>query len=171
VKTVEDDTKDSQQLVRRASTPSRTPLSIKSAGSPNDYQFVYDTFSTQFRPFSSPPPLNLNPPAKDVAIARFFTDYILPGSETVPEEGYLEYLPKLHDEAFEGSCLRLTVSAVSLAHLGNIQRLPSLRSDAARDYAKALQLTKVALLSDAESRTTQTLLAVYLLSMYEVGQR
>ena len=116
---------------------------------------------------ASPPPF-LDISKKDIAIGLFFKDYVLPGSETNADEGYLDFLPELYAKASDNSCLKWAVSAVAMAHVGNTQRLPDMKQNAARDYNKALKLSMSALVSEEASRMTETLIAVYLLIFYEV---
>ena len=81
---------------------------------------------------------------------------------------YAQFLPMIYLEAGPASCLRLALRASSNINLANrVGQDPSWNAQAAVDYGTAIKATNAALQDPAECVSDQTLVAVWLLSVYE----
>lgn len=66
--------------------------------------------------------------------------------------------------------MQASVVATATAMLSRVRKLPSLKDVAHREYGSALRLLNSALSDVEEAKTNQTLGAVVLLAIYEVGR-
>lgn len=113
-------------------------------------------------------PRNLDRPLHELAVARFFQDYVVSSDPLDRRKGFLEFLPDLYACSPPGSCLSTTVSAIAFANFGGRFQLAEAKCLAAKSYGTALKLINIAIADPGEARGDETLLAVYLTSIYEV---
>jgi hypothetical protein len=87
--------------------------------------------------------------------------------------GFLAFLPSMVTKAAssnEESGLVFTCHAISYAFIANAYRTPEARSRRSLAYGKALQITNAALDDTIARVKDETLVSIWLLSMYEVFQ-
>jgi hypothetical protein len=91
-----------------------------------------------------------------------------PGGRRI--HGSLEFIPTLLGQADNASVLYLACHAVSYAHLSNISRPDGgIVASHLSSYGKSLHALKLALCDRDLQKHDATLLAVWLLGLYEVG--
>lgn len=103
------------------------------------------------------------------AICGFFLDFVLLPRHPDTIQGHLEHLLPLYQKTSPGSPLSLATSAVALLISGDS---PVRRADQQLGrtiFGKALQKTSVAIRDPIESLKDETLMAVLLLGLFEVG--
>ena len=110
----------------------------------------------------------VSPRLEQIAVGRFFSDYVVDTHASNPEQGWNDLLPDMFGRSSSDSCLHVSVIANSLANLAGRQSLPELKDSAAAKYCQALELTNAALQNPEEATRDETLLAVSLLGLYEV---
>jgi hypothetical protein len=113
-------------------------------------------------------PRGLDLPLHELAVGRFFHDYVVSSDPLDRRKGFLEFLPGLHACSPPDSCLSATVSAIAFANFGGRFQVAEAKSLAAKSYGTALKLINVAIADPEEAKGDATLLAVYLTSIYEV---
>lgn len=99
----------------------------------------------------------------------FFSTYTLPCSKVTSDDGFLDYLPTLYRQSRKDSCLRVAVSAVAYASVLAFQDCQWMQEVVARRYAQATGLVEEALKDEIEAGKDSTLMAILLLSMFEVS--
>jgi hypothetical protein len=77
-------------------------------------------------------------------------------------------IPCVISKAEEGSALYLACSAVGRAYIANTTWSPNVKSDRAKAYGTALAAVNSALRDPEQRKSDNTLLGVWLLSLYEV---
>ena len=128
--------------------------------------------STQsLSPFTGIPPHVANPlPPNDQAICIFMADYVQAPQNGWPQ-GHLEFLPSMLHNARSDSCLPRAVYAVAYRYLYNLIGQPSMQSHARYYYSQSLESIHEALEGPLERLYDSTLLAVWLVGLYEVRKR
>jgi hypothetical protein len=100
---------------------------------------------------------------RDVAMCRFFANFITGGART----GYMTYLLPLIGNP-RNSAVNAAVNAVSMAALSNIRLSPRTMLKAQREYTTALREINLALQDPTLCKRDDTLAAVDLLGLFEV---
>ena len=103
--------------------------------------------------------------ADDEAIALFLSQYV-EGRAHYRNDGWLDYLPSQFQVCDDTSFLRRAAKAVAYANLCNQCPSEALRKQTYKMYADAICVGKRALESQAQ-KSGETLLAVFLLGLYE----
>ena len=112
---------------------------------------------------SSTSPLLLGPDPsniEDLAICRFFTNYVLLPRHHEAFRGFLDALPPLFNRAPNGSVLSLATSAVALAIIGGNPSHPREAILAQKRLGKALTMAHEAVADPVDSLKDETLMAV-----------
>jgi len=99
-------------------------------------------------------------PIEDIAVSHFMATYV-PGS-------HFDYLPTMYAELSSDTALSATVYAASLATLARNSGQVDLRRSARCEYIQAILKTNVALADPITAIEDSTLVAVLLLSLFEV---
>ena len=107
-------------------------------------------------------------PPERLAVCAFFTDFICIPCNPDAQRGFLECLAPLYQSTRPDSLLSLATSTVSLAIFGGDPSRRSCYLLARRFFGKSLSMTRASLQDSTESMKDETLLAVMLLSFYEV---
>jgi hypothetical protein len=107
-----------------------------------------------------------SPNVDDLATCLFLRNYVVSASGF--SSGIMDHLPSIHSQAQHHGVLSVTISAVGLALMSNINRAPEIMAVAREKYATALKMTNTALQHSTESKADPTLMAVMLLGMFEV---
>jgi hypothetical protein len=108
--------------------------------------------------------------AEDQATCFFFGNYVL-GTEMLNTCGNFQYLSAICARQSVGVPLRQAVSAIGLAGLSNFWQAPIIMTQARRAYCSALRLVNSGLCNVEEAKSDQTLVAIIMLSCYEVSTR
>ena len=122
--------------------------------------------------FSAVFPLALQPSPstlEELSISRFFSNFVLVPRHHESIRGFLDCLPPLYNTTPEGSVLHLATLALSLAINGSH---PSCRTEAIlsqKFFGEALVMTNSAVQDSIDSVKDETLMAVLLLSLFEVS--
>lgn len=173
---VRDQTKEASKRARqkwraRSTQVHRHDHSESERGSPMQN---YSTPLQAPNTFIKIPYVSLSPPVapllSELALNRFYFDYVCSTKGGTEVRGFLSFLPKMVAKSSAGSLLHTSVMAVALANFHGRHRSSNLSdTNSGRiEYGKALLLTKSSL--ESRSQETETLLSVYLLSLYEVVQ-
>lgn len=112
---------------------------------------------------SSTSPLLLGPnPSniEDLAICRFFTNFVLIPRHHEAFRGFLDALPPLFNAAPSGSVLSLATSAVSLAIIGGNPSYPREAMLSQQRLGRALMMAHEAIADPVDSLKDETLMAV-----------
>ena len=112
---------------------------------------------------SSTSPLLLGPDPsniEDLAICRFFTNFVLIPRHQEAFRGFLEALPPLFNKAPSGSVLSLATSAVALAIIGGNPSYPQEAMLSQKRLGKALMTAHEAIADPVDSLKDETLMAV-----------
>ena len=117
----------------------------------------------QQQPF--PPIHNLAPAIEDRATGFFVTNFVVGLSG--PTRGHLDYLIDLHKSQSVDEGLVASIQAVGLAGYSHAAHAPSLLTNARYQYLKALQHTNAALKSPTGVKKDSTLLAIFILGIFE----
>lgn len=104
-----------------------------------------------------------------IFIDQFFSNYTLPCSGLVADDGFLEYLPTLYQRSAPGSCLSVTVYAVAYACVTELNECEWMQDVVALLYDKAISLVEKALSDEKEAGKDSTLVSLFLLSVLEVS--
>jgi hypothetical protein len=103
----------------------------------------------------------------DLPVCLFLKNYTITASDF--SRGYLDNVSSLYGRTHHQGVLSVTISAVGLALMSNINRAPEVMVVAREKFVKALRMTNTALLDPLESKADSTLMAVTLLGMFEVS--
>jgi hypothetical protein len=106
--------------------------------------------------------------AEDQATCFFFGNYVL-STEMLNTCGNFQYLSTIYANQPIGVPLRQAVSAIGLAGLSNFWKAPIIMTQARRAYCLALRLVNSGLCNVEEAKSDQTLVAIIMLSCYEVS--
>ncbi len=104
--------------------------------------------------------------AEDQATSFFFSNYVF--DEERHSRGNFSFLPTLYRHESIESLLSVTVTSVGMAGLSNMARCSTIGAAAKRKYVRALALTNDALRNPQQAVEDRTLIAIMLLSMFEV---
>lgn len=107
---------------------------------------------------------------EDLAVCKFFSNFVLVPHHHEAFRGILDVLPPLFNIAPSGSVLALATSAVSLAIVGGSPFRPREAILSRQKFGKALIMARQAIDDSVESLKDETLLAVLVLSLYEVSK-
>jgi hypothetical protein len=114
-----------------------------------------------------PPSLTLPPEFE--AVPFFFKNFVSLPQQAESMRGYLELLVPLYNQAQPSSALHLATNAVALAACGNYPGRQDLLREAVTAYGKALRKLNDDLQDPVVSLADETVLAILLFSLYEVG--
>lgn len=104
----------------------------------------------------------------DMALCRFYADYVIETDDLRCSPGFLDRLPRLYNQlAKKDSVLGQAVTAVSLAHFSNQVYAESLLVEAQQAYGRGLALLYTAL-GEGHFTSDPVLGGVVMLNMYEV---
>jgi hypothetical protein len=160
------------RLVRRGGGNTKTPPPSDSA-SPKfpllEYQHtsVSPTKLVQIAPSAIKPHMKTN--WYDVAIPRFFSDYIWP-SHKVPG-GSLNFLPDVLKRSPECRFLKSALQAVGLISLANQQKQPHLLRDAEYCFLHAIAGVAKALEDTNQAKSDAVIATTFLFTIYAVLPR
>ena len=124
------------------------------------------TYSGYLLPPSLPKPFNDSP--EEQAINGFFQNYVLIPRHPHSRRGYLDCLLPLYQNARHDSLLSLATTAMALAIEGDPLSKAHYRKLSQSFFGRALVKTGRAIRDPVESIKDETLMAVLLLSFYEV---
>ena len=105
----------------------------------------------------------------DEAICLFLADYVQAPQEGWPK-GHLEFLPSILHQTQPDSCLSHAVHAVAYRYLYNIRTQSPIQSRAQYYYSQSLKSIHKALEDPMERLNDSTLLAVWLVGLYEASK-
>jgi hypothetical protein len=114
-----------------------------------------------------PPTLTLSPEFE--AVPFFFKNFVSLPQQADSMRGYLELLVPLYNQARPSSALHMATNAVALAACGNYPGRQDLLREAAAAYGKALRKLNDDLKDPVMSKSDETVLAILLFSLFEVG--
>lgn len=104
---------------------------------------------------------------RDRSLGLFFAGYVInPTVDGFP--GHLDFIYDLWLEESSTLSVIAAIQAVSLAHLSNRYGAPQLTIKARQEYVKALKLTNTMLKGPMEALKDCTLVAIWLLGLFEV---
>ena len=106
---------------------------------------------------------------EDLAVCSFMSNFVLIPRHREAFRGFLDALPTLFNNAPNGSVLPLATSALSLAIAGGRSSCSREAILSAKNFGKALVETNKAIRDPVESLKDETLMAVLVLSLYEVS--
>ena len=109
---------------------------------------------------------------QDLAINRFFYDFVIhtPDSTSTKLGGHMSFLPDLYQQSAQDSALVSATLAAAYANFNGRMKTSKAPSGGRKQYGLALKLTRDALESPSDKHEDGTLLAVYLLCLYEIIQ-
>jgi hypothetical protein len=103
------------------------------------------------------------------AVTFFFKNFITLPQQAESTRGYLEFLVPLYNQALPSSVLHLATSAVAMAACGQYPGRQDLVGEAVKTYGKAIRKLNDDLKDPARSKSNETVLAILMFSLYEVG--
>jgi hypothetical protein len=127
-----------------------------------DYEYPPAEEEAKLITFNTP-----TPNIEDLATSFFMSNYVV--SATDFALGHMESAPLLYNQSRHQGALSVTITAVGLALISNISRTPRVMVIARQRLVIALRKTNEALQHPRESKANSTLMAVLLLSFYEVS--
>ncbi|KAI1618997.1 hypothetical protein EDD37DRAFT_294274 [Exophiala viscosa] len=107
-------------------------------------------------------------PAEQQAIALFFENFVLEPSDSRYSRGFLAGLAPLLRTARPDSVLSSTVEAVGLCFLERSVGSNLTASRAGPSYVRCLNILRTTLLHEEDSVSTETMISVYLMGLYEI---
>ena len=108
-------------------------------------------------------------PYEQQAVALFLENFVLDPPDKGYSNGFLAGLSPLLRTAQANSLLSTTVDAVGLCFLSRYAGNESIASRAARSYVRSLSSLQTSLHHDVECISTETMVSVYLMGLYEVS--
>ncbi|KAF2488957.1 hypothetical protein BU16DRAFT_219249 [Lophium mytilinum] len=105
---------------------------------------------------------------EEMAIPRFFADYIIPGTVPGVPGGFLGFLEDISNPKFATTCLLEALTAASYASLANQIRDERLKVKARKAYGSCLALLNQALRTPTEAKKDATLGAMAIIALYEI---
>lgn len=114
-------------------------------------------------------PKTVNQPLEETAISFFFQLLSVPPKDPQALTGFMELLPSVYSNSKRSPHLHLATSAVSLFSVAAWTGDHSLIHISELFFFRALSRTRVAIENSIECKSDETLMAVLLLSRYEVG--
>lgn len=119
------------------------------------------------RPSISPATsFSMYPTKEELSISYFVTNYICNASDH--SNGYLAYFPEVYRHDGVSIALMTSTRACGLVNLATANKSPQVMFEARKEYAKALRSINFALRDPVEVLKDSTLLAILLVSMYEM---
>ena len=103
------------------------------------------------------------------AVALFLENFVLDPPDARYSKGYLAGLLPLLRTTKSNSLLSSTVDAVGLCFLATNMVNDSIASRAARSYLRSLHRLQAMLDQDVDCISTETMMSVYLMGLYEVS--
>ncbi|KAL4946611.1 hypothetical protein BDV06DRAFT_231728 [Aspergillus oleicola] len=136
-----------------------------------DSIFDFDSASDPgvYYPHHWPSPLGTNPSqgfSTREAICFFLQSHAIPGNSSISEA--LTFFLANPGNSPSQRAIRSCIAAVASAMLARVRRDPSLQQAARQEYGSTLTLVNQALADSEEAKTSHTLGAVVLLSLYEI---
>lgn len=131
---------------------------------------VQPSTSEIYFPVSSPFPRSLNQPLEETAISFFFQLISVAQKDPQTLNGFIELLPLVYSNAKSSPHLHLATAAVSLFSVAAWTGDHSLIRLSELCFFRAISRTRVAIGNSAECNSDETLMAVLLLSRYEVSR-
>lgn len=108
-------------------------------------------------------------PYEQQAVSLFLENFVLDPSGPTHSRGFLGALLPLLRTANSNSLLSSTVDAVGLCFLAMNMVNKSIASRAARSYLRSLNRLQTTLYHDVDGISTETMMSVYLMGLYEVS--
>lgn len=108
-------------------------------------------------------------PYEPQAVALFLDNFVLDAPDARYSKGFLASLLPLIGTAQSGSLLFETVDAVALQFLATSAANGSIATRAARSYLRALNQLQMTLDHEVHCISTETMISVYLMGLYEVS--
>lgn len=112
------------------------------------------------------PSNGLNPRLHDIAVSRFFANYVLQPHRHIGDDGYLADLPYFYSRSSDGSTLQCAVRACALASFAHASRQAELSVRARRAYGEALQSLRRNVLDSSIMKRDDTLMSVLVLDFF-----
>lgn len=163
--------------VRATATAAERPVTVVVAGR-SDGQRPVGTFCTSSSNIASPThsgyflplslPKSFHDSPEEQAVNGFFLNYVLIPRHPHSRRGYLDCLLPLYQNARHDSLLSLATTAMALAIEGGSPSTAHYRQLSHSFFGRALVKTSRAIRDPVESIKDETLMAVLLLSFYEV---
>ena len=82
--------------------------------------------------------------------------------------GYFDFLPDLYRESSDNSCLCLATNVLAKAYITNLSHTERDRKELLQLYGRALMSANAAIEDQFERTKDSTIIAVWLLAIYEV---
>lgn len=136
---------------------------------PSDNAQVIPTTADAWRSIALPTELMSNTP-EYAATCVFFYNVVVINQHPDTRRGFMQALLPLYNEARPGSLLDLAVTTVSLAMFGMSRRTQDFVQLGHKAFSKALLATGKAIEDPTDSLKDETLMAVLLLSLFEVSK-
>ncbi len=111
-------------------------------------------------------PRGLSVPLEDQSAYYFFHNFVSNDPTTLT--AYSHVLPTLYGQKSSFSTLPKIIDAIGLAGISNMKHAPELMVAAGQKYARVLRAINASIQDPKEASTDQTLIAVMLLSLFEV---
>ena len=111
----------------------------------------------------------LSAPWGQQAVALFLERFVMISPDTRYSRGYLAGLLPLLRTTSSNSLLSSSVDAVGLCFFARNVVNDTIASRAARSYLRSLNRLQAMLAQDVECISTETMMAVYLMGLYEVS--
>jgi len=112
-------------------------------------------------------PWSLSVPKDIWATSFFFRSHIFLPRHKDTIRGFLQSLPPMYEDSSPESLLHKAVHVVSLGALSNALKSAPLRSEARREYGKALQELGFTIQSPSFATSNETLMSILLFALYE----
>lgn len=116
-----------------------------------------------------PLPRHIQPRAEDVALCRFFANYVVYPRSYGGDDGHLGDLPLLYSRSEQSSVLRLAVDACSLASFASAAQATIFRVAAQVKYGQVLHALQIATANSRLAARDETLMAMLVLEYYSVS--
>lgn len=111
---------------------------------------------------------SISPPLYDVAVQRFFYDYVFPGNPSKNRAGHLEHLFTKHQTLSQDLHFALALKATAIANFALRCKSPEAADMALSEYNRAIYAVNSALEDPQSAKKDTLLLACYLLTLCEV---
>lgn len=168
-----DQNKIAQNKVQGRKNQRPTSLASKSSRNTNlellNNAQVIPTKANAWRSGSLPNELVFNTP-ENAATCVFFSNVVVINQHPDTRRGFMQALLPLYNAARPGSLLDLAITTVSLAMFGMSRRTQDFVLLGQKSCCKALLATSKAIEDPTDSLKDETLMAVLLLSLFEVSK-
>ena len=108
-------------------------------------------------------------PLEDQAICCFFRNFILPDVGFSPPP--LSCVPAIYKQASENSALPAIIASIGMASISKLKKSPEIMIQARQKHMSVLRLINSSLQDPETAKMDQTLVAVFLLGLFEVRNR